>query len=92
VARVSLLGDAPTNETAWKNPGWDAAYRKAMAVRDDAERRRALGELQRQLRNEGGYVVWGVGDGLDLTSARVSDLPDGAGFDSAFIERVRLGG
>lgn len=92
VARVSLLGDAPTNETAWKRPRWDAAYQRAMAVEDEAERRRALGELQRELRDEGGYVVWGVGDGLDLASARVSGLPDGPGFDSVFIERVRLGG
>ncbi|REE95071.1 ABC transporter substrate-binding protein [Thermomonospora umbrina] len=92
VARVSLLGDAPTNETAWKRPAWDAAFHKAMGVKDDAERRRAFGDLQRELRDEGGYVVWGVGDGLDLASTRVNGLPDGPGFGSVFIERVRLGG
>jgi peptide/nickel transport system substrate-binding protein len=37
-------------------------------------------------------VVWGLGDGLDLTSSRVSGLPDGPGFDLAFIEQVRLDG
>ncbi|MFI7615816.1 ABC transporter substrate-binding protein [Nonomuraea terrae] len=92
VARVSLLGDSPTNETAWQRPDWDTAYDEAMATEDDARRRENLGELQRELREEGGYVVWGVGDGLDLTSSRVSGLPDGPGFDLAFIERVRLDG
>lgn len=90
VARVSLLGDAPTNETAWKRPAWDEAYHDAMGVADEAERRRRLGGLQRELRDEGGYLVWGVGDGLDLAAAGVRGLPTGAGFGSVFIERVRL--
>jgi peptide/nickel transport system substrate-binding protein len=90
VARVSLLGDAPTNETAWKRPGWDEAYAAAMGTRDEQARRRKLGALQLQVRDEGGYVVWGVGDGLDLTSSRIADLPSGPGFESIFIERARL--
>ncbi|GAA4071830.1 ABC transporter substrate-binding protein [Actinomadura miaoliensis] len=90
VARVSLLGDAPTNETAWKRPAWDAAFDKALATRDEQKRRAEFGTLQRQLRDDGGYVVWAAGDGLDLTSARVAGLPTGAGFESNFVERVRL--
>ncbi|WP_067820589.1 ABC transporter substrate-binding protein [Actinomadura kijaniata] len=90
VARVSLLADAPTNETAWKRPEWDAAFARALATRDEGGRRTAFGALQRRLRDEGGYVVWGLGDGLDLTSARVADLPTGPGFESNFVERVRL--
>ncbi|GAA3167585.1 ABC transporter substrate-binding protein [Nonomuraea salmonea] len=92
VARVSLLSDSPTNETAWHRPEWDAAYDEAMAIEDETRRRKALGKLQSELREEGGYVVWGLGDGLDLTSSRVSGLPDGPGFDLAFIEQVRLDG
>ncbi|MFG1706606.1 ABC transporter substrate-binding protein [Nonomuraea sp. M3C6] len=92
VARVSLLSNSPTNETAWQRPSWDAAYDQAMATKDDERRRQSLGKLQRDLREEGGYVVWGVGDGLDLASTRVSGLPDGPGFDVAFIEQVRLDG
>ncbi|WP_412517356.1 ABC transporter substrate-binding protein [Actinomadura madurae] len=89
VARVSLLGDAPTNETAWKRPGWDARFGRALATTDEQDRRREFGALQRELRDEGGYVVWGTGDGLDLTSARVTGLPTGPGFESSFIEGVR---
>lgn len=90
VARVSLLSDAPTNETGWKRPDWDATFAAAMATEDAAERARMFGELQTTLRDEGGYVVWGAGDGLDLTRAGVTDLPTGPGFESSFIERVRL--
>lgn len=89
VARVSLLADAPTNETAWKRPGWDARFGRALATTDEQDRRREFGALQRELRDEGGYVVWGTGDGLDLTSARVTGLPTGPGFESNFIEGVR---
>jgi peptide/nickel transport system substrate-binding protein len=90
VARVSLLGNAPTNETAWKRPEWDAGFDRALATEDEQKRRQEFGALQRQLRNEGGYVVWAVGDGLDLTSSRVTGLPIGPGFESNFIERVQL--
>ncbi|XVQ06300.1 ABC transporter substrate-binding protein [Spirillospora sp. CA-255316] len=90
VTRVSLLSSAPTNETAWKRPAWDKAYAEALATADAGRRKAALGGLQRQIRDEGGYVVWATGDGLDLTSSRVADLPTGPGFESSFIERTRL--
>ncbi|QFG27080.1 ABC transporter substrate-binding protein [Actinomadura sp. WMMB 499] len=90
VTRVSLLADAPTNETAWKRPAWDDAFAEALATADAGARKAALGELQRQVRDEGGYVVWATGDGLDLASSRVADLPTGPGFESQFIERTRL--
>jgi peptide/nickel transport system substrate-binding protein len=90
VARVSLLSGGPTNETGWKRPEWDAAFDAALATADPAERNRVLGQLQAALRDEGGYVVWGAGDGLDLARAGVEDLPTGPGFESSFIERARL--
>jgi peptide/nickel transport system substrate-binding protein len=90
VARVSLLSGGPTNETGWKRPDWDAGFDAALATADPAERTRKLGTLQETLRDEGGYVVWGAGDGLDLARAGVEGLPTGPGFASAFIERARL--
>lgn len=90
VARVSLLSGGPTNETGWQRPDWDAGFDAALATADPAERTRKLGELQAELRDEGGYVVWGAGDGLDLARAGVEGLPTGPGFESAFIERTRL--
>ena len=90
VARVSLLSSSPTNETAWQRPAFDAALDKAMAEPDEAARNRALATLQQQVRDEGGYVVWGTGDGLDLTRAAVQGLPTGPGFGRLFIDQVRL--
>ena len=90
VARVSLISGSPTNETAWKRPEFDAALDKAMGEPDEAARNRALGTLQQQVRDEGGYLVWGTGDGLDLTRAGVESLPTGPGFGRLFIDQVRL--
>ncbi|MEU4777384.1 ABC transporter substrate-binding protein [Micromonospora sp. NPDC023633] len=90
VARVSLLSTSPTNETAWKKPGFDAALTTALANPDETARNRALGDLQRQVRDEGGYVVWGTGEGLDLTRAGVEGLPTGPGFAKLFIDQARL--
>jgi peptide/nickel transport system substrate-binding protein len=90
VARVALLSTSPTNETAWKRPGWDAAFADALAINDEQERNGRLGQLQKQVRDEGGYVVWAVGDGLDLARAGVRGLPTGPGFGRLFIDQVRL--
>jgi peptide/nickel transport system substrate-binding protein len=90
VARVSLRADSPTNETAWQDDGWESGLDEALATADDDERAEAFADLQAQLRDEGGYVVWGVGDGLDLVRAGVEDLPTGPGFHSTFIDRVHV--
>ncbi|MBE3013999.1 ABC transporter substrate-binding protein [Microbispora sp. NEAU-D428] len=90
VARVALMSASPTNETAWKRPAWDAAFTEALAVGDDATRNERLGALQKELWKDGGYVVWGLGDGLDLTSPSVRGLPTGPGFQRLFLDTVRL--
>ncbi|TDQ50264.1 ABC transporter substrate-binding protein [Actinorugispora endophytica] len=90
VATVALLSDAPTNETAWRRPEWDEGFDEALATADQEKRTALLGGLQEELRDEGGYVVWGTGDGLDLAAPNVAGLPDGPGFDKMFIDQVRL--
>ncbi|WP_422771404.1 ABC transporter substrate-binding protein [Plantactinospora sp. WMMC1484] len=92
VARVALLSGSPTNETAWKRPAFDAALNAALAQPDEAARNAALGRLQQEVRDEGGYVVWGTGDGLDLTRKGVEGLPTGPGFSRLFIDQVRIAG
>ncbi|WP_255375517.1 hypothetical protein [Saccharomonospora sp. CUA-673] len=90
VTRVALLPDSPTNETAWGGNGWGDRFDQAMAEKDEAARNAALGELQREVADDGGYVVWAAGDGLDLARPEVSGLPTGPGFQRLFIDRVRL--
>ncbi|MFF7245807.1 ABC transporter substrate-binding protein [Embleya sp. NPDC008237] len=88
VARVTLLSTSPGNESAWRRPGWDAGFREAMGNRDDQARQTHLGALQKELWADGGYLVWGLGDGLDLTSAAVHGMPTTPGFGRFLLDSV----
>ncbi len=90
VVRVALTPGSPTNETAWNNPAWTATLDGALAEPDSGRRRIQLGELQTQLRDQGGYAVWAVSDRLDLTRPGLSGLPEGIGFSVGFIDQVAL--
>lgn len=92
VVRVALTSGSPTNETAWDDPGWTAALDEALANPDESSRRDQLGALQTQLRDEGGYAVWALGDRLDLAAAGLNGLPEGIGAAPAFIDQVQLEG
>ncbi|MQS09850.1 ABC transporter substrate-binding protein, partial [Streptomyces alkaliphilus] len=92
LVRVGLLSDSPTNETAYRSEEFDRGFEEAMATSDEARRDELLADIQRELWEDGGYVVWGTGDGIDLAAPHVHDLPDGPGFQRMFIDRVRLEG
>ncbi|GAB2643971.1 ABC transporter substrate-binding protein [Nocardia goodfellowii] len=78
------------NETAFKDPEFDAATAKALAARDDAEYVAACKTLQRIQHDRGGYLVWGMADGIDIASAKVRDLPTLGGFARVQLERAWL--
>lgn len=88
VVRVALTPGSPTNETAWADPSWNAQLAAALAEPDTAKRRAGLGALQTRLRDEGGYVVWGVGDRLDLAAPGVTGVSPAIGFGAGFLDRV----
>ncbi|MER6688155.1 ABC transporter substrate-binding protein [Streptomyces minutiscleroticus] len=90
LTRVGLLSDSPTNETAWRSDTFDDGFDRAMATADDTERQALLAGIQKELWEDGGYVVWGTGDGLDLAAPGVRGLPDGPGFQRMFIDQVWL--
>lgn len=90
VARVSLAADSPTNETAWQRPEWQAGLDAAVATADPQQRSERLGELQRVLRDEGGYVVWALGDELKLAAPGMRNVPTGPGFSAVFLDQVRM--
>ncbi|HEX2315148.1 MAG TPA: hypothetical protein VHJ17_15505 [Thermomonospora sp.] len=46
-ASKTMVSDAGQNETGWKDPAFDAAYRKAIGGKDQAERAQGLREIQR---------------------------------------------
>ncbi|WP_026129081.1 ABC transporter substrate-binding protein [Nocardiopsis prasina] len=89
-ARMALLSDGPVNETAWDVPEWDADFADALATADEGDRHAVLADLQERVADDGGYVVWGTGDGIDLAGSGVSGLPTGPGFHRLFIEQVRV--
>lgn len=91
VVRVALTPGSPTNETAWADPSWNADLMAALAEADDDRRRAELAALQLRLRNEGGYLVWGVGDRLDLAAPGVTGVSSAIGFGAGFIDRLRRG-
>ncbi|GAA1873837.1 ABC transporter substrate-binding protein [Pseudonocardia alni subsp. carboxydivorans] len=88
VVRVALTPGSPTNETAWADPSWNAQLATALAEPDIAKRRAGLGALQTRLRDEGGYLVWGVGDRLDLAAPGVTGVSPAIGFGAGFLDRV----
>ncbi|MEV0299332.1 ABC transporter substrate-binding protein [Nocardia sp. NPDC050710] len=78
------------NETAFKDPGFDAATAKALAALNDSEYAQATHEVQRIQYDRGGYLVWGMADGIDIASSRVNDLPTLGGFARVQLERAWL--
>jgi len=61
----SLVPGAPWNETHWRRPGFDALFFQARGELDPRRRQTLLFELQKQLYDEGGYLIWGFYPILD---------------------------
>ncbi|MDP9870054.1 peptide/nickel transport system substrate-binding protein [Streptosporangium brasiliense] len=89
-AGKTLGSDAAQNEAGWKDPAFDAAYRKAVGTVDTAERAPFLREMQRIEHERSGYLLWGMADGLDLASPKVHDLPTLPGYGRVQLERAWL--
>ncbi|MGV9777170.1 ABC transporter substrate-binding protein, partial [Streptosporangium sp. NPDC003464] len=89
-AGKTLSSDAAQNEAGWKDPAFDAAYRKAVGTVDTAERAPFLREMQRIEHERSGYLLWGMADGLDLASPKVHDLPTLPGYGRVQLERAWL--
>lgn len=78
------------NETAFKDAEFDAATAKALAAANDADYAAACREVQRIEYERGGYLVWGMADGIDIAGAQVSGLPTLGGFARVQLERAWL--
>ncbi|MGW4719581.1 ABC transporter substrate-binding protein [Nocardia sp. NPDC004260] len=87
-----LSSGSNRNETGFKDAEFDAATAKALAARTDTEYRQANQELQRIQYERGGYLVWGMADGIDIAASRVRDLPTLGGFARVQLEKAWLAG
>lgn len=88
--RQTALSASAYNETGWKNRSFDRDFAAAMADTDTGRRTRAMAELQRRIASDGGLLVWGAGDGLDVADSRVGGLPDGTGYARLLLDRTWL--
>lgn len=86
--RQTALSGSAFNETGWRDPGFDASFASAMSTVDSSRRAAALTQLRSRMAADGGWLVWGYGDGLDVSSPSVHGLPTGAGFARVFLEDV----
>ncbi|QSB06676.1 ABC transporter substrate-binding protein [Natronoglycomyces albus] len=73
--RQTVLSSAAFSETGWKDEEFDADFAAAMSETDEEARLEILHQLHYRMAEEGGWVVWGFGDGVDLHAGHVSGLP-----------------
>jgi peptide/nickel transport system substrate-binding protein len=90
--RQTALSTSAYNETGWRDAAFDTAFATALATGDDQRRAGLLRDLQKRMADEGGWLLWGYGDGIDVASSTVKGLPKGPGFARMFLDQVRLDG
>lgn len=91
-AKNLMSSGSNRNETDFKDAAFDAATAKALAAQNDSDYTQACREVQQIQHDRGGYLVWGMADGIDIASARVRDLPTLGGFARVQLERAWLAG
>ncbi|WP_245663378.1 ABC transporter substrate-binding protein [Nocardia inohanensis] len=76
------------NETGFQDPDFDKAYLDALAAPAGAKFTEASRTIQQIQYDHGGYLVWGLADGIDVASSSVRDLPKLGGYGRVQLERV----
>ncbi|MFD0020229.1 ABC transporter substrate-binding protein [Streptomyces sp. NPDC058382] len=89
-ASKTMVSEAGQNEAGWNDPGFDAAYRKAISSSDPKKRVAALKDLQQIEHDRSGYLLWGMADGIDLAASKVQNLPRLPGYGRVQLEGVWL--
>ena len=83
----TMTSKATQNETGWKDRRIDGLYRRAIGDPSEERRAEAVRDLQRLQYEDGGYVVWGMADGVDIARESVRGLPRTGGYGRMFIEK-----
>lgn len=79
-----------SNETGFKDAGFDAAYLRVLAAGQGNEQDAAFRDLQRIEYERGPYVCWGVADGIDIAGSKVRGLPRISGYGRVQLEKTWL--
>lgn len=83
--------DSPFNETHWDDPEFTAKANEARTLVDEEQRAELIYELQRELYDEGGYIIWGFANQVDAYQDYVVGLtrhPGGMPLGQAMFENV----
>jgi peptide/nickel transport system substrate-binding protein len=83
----TMKSGAVQNETGLKDRQIDALYRRGISDPSEERRAEAVRDLQRLQYEDGGYVVWGMADGVDIARETVRGLPRTGGYGRMFIEK-----
>lgn len=59
------MDESPFNETHWDDPGFTKIVEKARGISDSADRKNLEHEAQKQLYDDGGYIIWGFANQVD---------------------------
>lgn len=78
------------NETGFHDAAFDQAYTEALAAPPGPEYTAACREIQRIQHDHGGYLVWGMADGIDIATRSVHGLPTLGGYGRVQLERAWL--
>ena len=70
------VSKAPFNESHWYRPEFDRLVRQAEATLDSAKRRQLWFDVQKELWDQGGYIIWGFINNLDGVSAKLRGLKE----------------
>ncbi|MHA6622397.1 ABC transporter substrate-binding protein [Pseudonocardia sp. DLS-67] len=89
-AQKTLNSAATWNETAFHDPEFDAAYARSVSSSDPAAAVAAVTAMQRIQHERGGYLLWGMADGVDVASTRVQGLPVLPGYGRVQLEKAWL--
>lgn len=85
-----LNSQSAWNETAFHDAEFDAAYRQAISTGDPGQLTQASRTLQSIQHERGGYLLWGMADGIDLATPQVQGLPTLPGYGRVQLERAWL--
>ena len=89
MASKFMTTDAVQNETGMTDAEFDAAVARVLeAAPGDAAYVEALKEVQRIEYERGGYIAWGVAEGIDLAASKVKDLPTIGGYARMQLEKT----
>ena len=83
--------DSPFNETHWDDAQFTAGVKTARTITDDHERGKLIRQLQQQLFDDGGYIIWGFANQVDAYHNYVAGLrphPGGMPLSQAMFHNV----